>query len=67
VALASESAATLATEGARTFVRYDWEVRATKPWMRLLAPVARSLFSWNHDAVMKDGERGLRRRLAERA
>ena len=57
----------LASESGGTAVRYDWNVRATKRWMRLLAPVARPLFSWNHDAVMKDGERGLRRLLAERA
>lgn len=53
----------LATESGGTAVRYDWNVRATKLWMRFLAPVARPLFSWNHDAVMKDGERGLRRIL----
>ena len=57
---------TIAHGRERTIVRYDWDVRATKRWMRLLAPVARPLFSWNHDAVMKDGERGLRRLLAER-
>ena len=53
----------LADDDAGTSVRYDWNVRAAKPWMRLLAPVARPLFSWNHDAVMADGERGLRRFL----
>ena len=57
----------LAADGGGTAVRYDWNVRATKLWMRLLAPVARPLFSWNHDAVMRDGERGLRRLLEEGA
>ena len=53
----------LAHDEGGTSVRYDWNVRATKRWMRLLAPVARPIFSWNHDAVMADGERGLRRLL----
>lgn len=53
----------LATEDSGTAVRYDWNVRATKPWMRLLAPVAQPFYSWNHDAVMRDGEIGLRRLL----
>jgi len=57
----------LASESGGTAVRYDWSVRTTKLWMRMLAPVARPLFSWNHDAVMKDGERGLRRLLEGKA
>ena len=44
-------------------VRYDWNVVTTKPWMNLLAPVARPLFKWNHDAVMNWGAEGLARRL----
>ena len=54
----------LTRAGAGTAVRYDWTVEATKPWMRWLAPIARPLFAWNHDAVMRWGEDGLRRRLA---
>ena len=46
-----------------TRVRYDWDVRTTKRWMNLLAPVARPLFKWNHDAVMDWGADGLARRL----
>ena len=53
----------LAADNDGTSVRYDWNVRATKRWMRLLAPIARPIFAWNHDAVMADGERGLRRLL----
>ena len=51
------------TDGATTAVRYDWNVRTTKRWMNLLAPLARPLFKWNHDVVMKQGEEGLRRLL----
>jgi Polyketide cyclase / dehydrase and lipid transport len=47
-----------------TLVRYDWNVRTTRWWMNLLAPVARPLFVWNHDAVMQWGGEGLERRLA---
>jgi hypothetical protein len=53
----------LVSEESGTSVRYDWNVRATKRWMRLLAPVARPIFAWNHDKVMADGERGLRKLL----
>lgn len=46
-----------------TNVRYYWTVKTTKPWMNILAPVARPFFRWNHDTVMSWGEDGLRRRL----
>jgi hypothetical protein len=46
-----------------TAVTYEWEVRTTKPWMKLLAPVARPVFEYNHDVVMRWGGEGLARRL----
>ncbi|AXK40265.1 SRPBCC family protein [Crenobacter cavernae] len=46
-----------------TVVRYDWQVRTTRPWMNWLAPLARPLFEWNHDAVMREGGQGLARLL----
>ena len=55
---------TLAAQGAHTQVRYDWRVDATKAWMRVLAPVARPLFAWNHGVVMEWGRAGLTRRLS---
>ena len=54
---------TFAQEGDKTHVRYDWEVRTTKQWMNLLAPIARPLFHWNHDKVMNAGYTGLKKRL----
>lgn len=54
---------TLREEDGGTSVRYDWVVRTTKPWMELLAPLARPLFEWNHDVVMRWGEEGLRHLL----
>jgi len=56
---------TLTPADAGTQVRYDWIVDVTKPWMRLLAPLARPVFAWNHDVVMEWGRQGLERRLAE--
>lgn len=50
-------------EGGLTRVCHDWQVRTTPPWMNLLAPLARPLFRWNHDALMRAGGRGLARQL----
>jgi hypothetical protein len=44
-------------------VRYDWEVRTTRRWMNLVAPLAKPLFRWNHDALMHAGGAGLARYL----
>jgi uncharacterized protein YndB with AHSA1/START domain len=50
------------TDGVTT-VGYTWEVRTTRPWMNLLTPIARPLFAWNHDYVMKSGGECLARLL----
>ncbi len=47
----------------QTRVDYDWRVKTTKPWMNTLAPVARPFFRWNHNVIMKWGEKGLNQRL----
>jgi uncharacterized membrane protein len=52
-------------EDHRTAVRYEWNVRTCRPWMKWLAPVARPIFWWNHAKVMKKGEEELARRLTE--
>ena len=52
----------LSADGDVTTVRYDWNVSTTKPWMNLLAPVARPVFKWNHDVVMGWGAEGLAKR-----
>ncbi|MGO9292584.1 MAG: SRPBCC family protein [Streptosporangiaceae bacterium] len=46
-----------------TLVRYDWDIRTTRWWMNLLAPVARPAFKWNHDELMREGGESLARRL----
>jgi len=58
---------TLREEAGGTHVRYDWRVDVAKPWMRLFAPLLRPVFAWNHNVVMRWGEEGARRLLAERA
>jgi hypothetical protein len=57
---------TLTPNGSGTDVRYDWNVRVRAGWMNALAPVARPLFEWNHDAVMRSGGQGLGRLLGAR-
>jgi hypothetical protein len=52
--------------GYMTTVRYEWHVRTTKPWMNLLAPIARFFFKKNHDALMQSGAEGLARLLGAR-
>lgn len=52
-----------ATDGNETVARYDWQVHTTKAWMKLLAPIARPAFNWNHDVIMGWGAEGLSRRL----
>jgi uncharacterized protein YndB with AHSA1/START domain len=45
--------------GRETAVTYEWNVRTTRPWMNVLAPVARPIFRWNHNVVMHQGGQGL--------
>jgi uncharacterized protein YndB with AHSA1/START domain len=52
--------------GGATAVLYQWEVETTKRWMNLLAPVARPVFAYNHDWVMRSGGAGLARLLGSR-
>ena len=42
---------------------FEWRVRTTRRWMNVLAPIARPVFRWNHDRLMRAGGRGLARRL----
>lgn len=49
--------------GGVTLTRYDWNVRTTRWWMNLVAPLARPIFKRNHDFVMRAGAKGLCARL----
>jgi hypothetical protein len=46
-----------------TAVTYEWNVSTSKRWMNALAPVARPLFQYNHNVVMRWGGEGLARHL----
>ena len=46
-----------------TAVLFEWRVQTTRWWMNGLAPLARPVFRWNHDRLMRAGGRGLARRL----
>lgn len=54
---------TLSYDNGITTVHYEWCVDTRKAWMNLFAPLARPVFKWNHDAVMRAGAQGLARRL----
>jgi hypothetical protein len=49
----------LEQQGEVTSARYTWDVRTTKPWMNLAAPIARPLFTWNSKGVMLEAGQGL--------
>lgn len=51
-------------QGEITIARCEWQVRSTRWWMNLLAPLARPFFIRNHARVMAQGGMGLARRLA---
>lgn len=44
-------------------VRFDWSVTPTLRWMRLLSPLARPVFGWNHESLMVEGGEALGRAL----
>jgi hypothetical protein len=49
--------------GRMTAVVYEWNVATTKRWMNLVGPLARPVFEWNHDWVMRNGGEGIARLL----
>jgi uncharacterized protein YndB with AHSA1/START domain len=42
-----------------TQVEFHWQVRTLKPWMRWFTSLTAPIFAWNHNRVMKHGEKGL--------
>jgi uncharacterized protein YndB with AHSA1/START domain len=48
-----------------TTATYTWSVSTAKPWMNLVAPIAKPLFAHAHHTIMRWGERGLSAMLAK--
>ncbi len=47
----------LKPEGDGTSVALEWNPRVEKPVVRLLSPILKPLFRWNHNWTMKRGQR----------
>jgi len=58
-------------DGGLVHVRFDWRVHADRAFLRVLTPVLKPLFRWNHAQAIKAAMAGLepwaRRRAIERA
>ncbi len=48
-----------------TVIEYHWQVRTTSRWMNRLSFILKPVFRANHNVVMRRGERGLKRELAD--
>lgn len=57
----------LSGDDTATTVRFDWRVSGPRPWMRVVAPVTRPVFRWNHNHVMEHGRLGLVKRIMSSA
>lgn len=49
-----------------THVDIDWQVETTRDWMNALHPLLKPFFIWSHHAVMRSGERGLQKHIANK-
>jgi quercetin dioxygenase-like cupin family protein len=47
------------TPAGGTHVRFDWRVAADRPFLRVLTPVLRPVFRWNHNWAIKRAQAGL--------
>ena len=50
---------TLTPKDGLAHVRFDWRVSADRPFLRVLTPVLRPLFRWNHNWAIKRAQLGL--------
>jgi uncharacterized protein YndB with AHSA1/START domain len=57
--LAGRGTWTLTEQGRLTHVRFDWRVTADRPLIRVLTPLLRPLFRWNHDWAIARAREGL--------
>ncbi len=47
----------------QTTITFTWNVSTKKRWMNIVAPIAKPIFSWNHNNIMQQGAKGLARYL----
>ncbi|MBK9312988.1 MAG: SRPBCC family protein [Acidobacteria bacterium] len=57
---------TLSEATTGTDIRFDWVIRAEKPLIRLLSPVLKPIFRWNHEWAMGRGLIRLKAELTRR-
>jgi hypothetical protein len=50
---------TLTPRDGSIHVRFDWRVFADRPLLRMLTPLLRPLFRWNHNVAIKRAMVGL--------
>ncbi len=50
---------TLSERDGGVHVRFDWRVKADRPLLRVLTPVLRPLFRWNHNWAVRRAMEGL--------
>lgn len=48
-------------QGKETIISFEWKVATTKMWMNIFAPVLKPVFIWNHNWLMKQGEKGIKK------
>ena len=56
----------LEQQGEEVYVRFDWRLRADKPLLRLLSPVFKPIFKWNHYWAMDKGQWRLKQEVARK-
>ena len=56
----------LRADGDHIELLHVWKVLVNKPIVRILSPLLRPLFAWNHHWTMRRGEEALNRELARR-
>ncbi|MEL6170289.1 MAG: SRPBCC family protein [Pseudomonadota bacterium] len=49
----------LRPDGSVVHAHYDWRVDAEKPVLRVLSPLLKPLFAWNHNWAMAKGRAGI--------
>ena len=56
----------LEQQGEECHIAFDWRLRADKPLLRLLSPVFKPIFEWNHRWAMERGLVRLQEEIARR-